>query len=169
MKFSKLCLPIALSALFTVAPVADAQRTSAGPFTGNWKGTLTMGTILDVQPEDLERLSKPVELEIRIENRGGAELYFTFEEDEWEFTNQRGFRITPIADPNGGSVQNGVIEARIPGNVGWTSGITLNMALINETTILLSWSRLTVRNNFLYDGLDEFGFAGVATLNKIAD
>ena len=169
MKLSKLSLPIGLSALLMLAPGADAQRTSAGPFTGNWKGTLTMGTIIDVQPVDLERLSKPVELEIRIENRGGAELYFTFEEDEWEFTNQRGFRITPIADPNTGAIQNGVIEARIPGNVGWISGITLNMAIIDETTMFLSWSRLTVRNNFLYDGLDEFGFAGVATLTKIAN
>lgn len=169
MKASKISLAIGLSALTILAPVADAQRTSAGPFSGNWKGTLTMGTILDVNPEDIERLSKPVELEIRIENRGGVELYFTFEEDEWEFTEQRGFRITPIADPNDGSIQNGVIEARIPGNVGWVSGITLNLAVINETTLFLSWSRLTVRNNFLYDGLDEFGFAGVTTLSRIAD
>ena len=168
MKLSKLCLPIGLSALLIVAPGADAQRTSAGPFTGNWKGTLTMGTIVDVQPDDFERLSKPVELEIRIENRGGVELYFTFEEDEWEFTTQRGFRITPIADPNDGSIQNGVIQARLSGNVGWFSGITLNMAIINETTLLVSWSRLTVRNNFLYDGLDEYGFAGIATFNKIS-
>ena len=128
-----------------------------------------MGTILDVNPEDIERLSKPVELEVRIEARGGAELEFTFEEDEWEFTTQRGFRITPIADPNNGTIQNGVIEARIPGNVGWNSGITLNLAVINETTLFLSWSRLTVRNNFLFDGLDEFGFAGTTTLTRVAD
>ncbi len=163
MKTSKLSLAIGLSALMMLAPVADAQRTSAGAFSGNWKGTLTMGTLLDIPPEHAERLSKPVELEIRIENRGGVELYFTFEEDEWEFTNQRGFRITPIGE------QNGVIEARIPGNVGWTSGITLNLAIQDEDTLFLSWSRLTVRSNFLYDGLDEFGFAGVATLDRIAD
>jgi hypothetical protein len=167
-KASKICLPIGLSALLILAPVADAQRTSAGPFAGNWKGTLTMGTIIDVEPADRERLSKPVDLEIRIEGRGGAELYFTFEENEWEFTNQRGFRITPIPGANG-VVQNGVIEARIPGNVGWTSGITLNLAVIDETTLFLSWSRLTVRDNFLYDGLDEFGFAGTATLTRISD
>jgi hypothetical protein len=162
-KASKISVAIGLSALMMLAPVADAQRTNAGAFSGNWKGTLTMDTILDVNPEDIERLSKPVELEIRVEARGGVELYFTFEEDEWEFTNQRGFRITPIGE------QNGVIEARIPGNVGWTSGITLNLTVIDPNTLFLSWSRLTVRNNFLYDGLDEFGFAGVTTLTKIGD
>lgn len=163
MKASKIALTTGLAGLLMLAPIADAQRTSAGAFTGNWKGTLTMDTIVDVNPEDIERLSKPVELEIRVENRGGVELYFTFEEDEWEFTNQRGFRITPIGE------QNGVIEARIPGNVGWISGITLNLTIQDPNTLFLSWSRLTVRNNFLYDGLDEFGFAGVATLTKIAD
>jgi len=154
---------LGLATLMMLAPVADAQRSSAGAFAGNWKGTLTMDTILDVPPDALERLSKPVELEVRIEARQGAELYFTFEEDEWEFTNQRGFRLTPIGE------KNGVIEARIPGNVDWFSSITLNMTLLSENELLVSWSRLTTRNRFLYDGLDEYGFAGVATLTRIAD
>jgi hypothetical protein len=146
-----------------LAPIADAQRVDVGGFLGNWKGTLTMDVIHDVPPEELERLSKPVELEIRIFRQGGAELYFTFEENEWEFSEQRNFRITPI----GG--QNGVIPARLPGNIGWISSVTLNLALQGEDALFVSWARLTIRDQLLYDGLDEFGFSGVAVLNRIDD
>jgi hypothetical protein len=145
----------------TLAPVADAQRVDVGGFLGNWKGTLTMDVIHDIAPEQLERLSKPVELEIRIFRQGGAELYFTFEENEWEFSTRTGFRITPIG------AQNGVIPARLPGNNGWISSVSLNLALQGEDALFLSWQRLTIRNELLYDGLDEFGFAGVAVLNRI--
>jgi hypothetical protein len=154
---------VGLSALLTFAPIADAQRDSIGAFEGNWKGTLTMDVMVDVPPEHLERLSKPVELEIRIFNRGGAELYFTFEEDEWEFSQQRNFRITPIGE------QNGVIIARLPGNVGWNSSVSLNLTLQGEDSLFLSWSRLTVRDQLLNDGLDEYGFSGTATLNRAAE
>jgi hypothetical protein len=54
----------------------------------------------------------------------------------------------------------------MPGNVGWMSAITFNMAVQSEDSLLLSWGRQTVRDRFLYDGLDEFGFAGVAILNR---
>lgn len=163
MKASKISMAIGIGTFMLMAPLADAQRSSAGAFAGNWKGTLTMGTILDVPPEHLERLSKPVELEVRIESRQGAEIVFTSDEDEWKFTEYRNFRLTPIGE------RNGVIEARIPGNVGWFSSITLNMTVQGDGQLLLSWSRLTTRDNFLYDGLDEYGFAGVATLTRIAD
>jgi len=172
---SKATFTIGLSALLLLAPSADAQRTSAGAFRGNWKGTLTMDTIVDVPPDQLERMSKTVDLEIRVENRGGAELYFTFEEEEWEFTDhieegennqtdgQRGFRLTPIGD------SNAVIEARVEGNNDWISSITLNLTLLSPDSVLLSWSRLTVRDQWQNNGFDEFGMAGVATLNRIAD
>lgn len=78
MNVSKIRYAVGLSALLTFAPIADAQRESVGGFEGNWKGSLTMDVIVDVPPEHLERLSKPVELEIRVFNRGGVELYFTF-------------------------------------------------------------------------------------------
>jgi hypothetical protein len=158
---SKIRYAVGLSALLTFAPIADAQRESVGGFEGNWKGSLTMDVIVDVPPEHLERLSKPVELEIRVFNRGGVELYFTFEEDEWEFSTQRGFRITPIGE------QNGVVIARLPGNLGWISSMSLNLALQGEDAVFLSWSRLTVRDQRLNDGLDEYGFSGTATLTRV--
>jgi hypothetical protein len=159
---SKLRIAIGLTGLLALTPLANAQRVDVGGFEGIWKGTLTMDAIYDVPAEHVERLSKPVELEIRIFARGGAELYFTFEENEWEFSQQRDFRITPL--PGG---QNGVIAARIPGNVGWMSSISLNMALQGEDALLLSWSRLTVRDQLTFDGLDEMGFSGVAVLNRV--
>lgn len=172
---AKAGLALGLSSLLLLAPAADAQRTSTGAFSGNWKGTLTIDTIVDVPPDQLARMSKPVDLEIRIENRGGAELYFTFEEEEWEFTEQigspptdrldgqRGFRLTPIGD------QNGVIEARVRGNNDWLTSITLNLTLLSPDSLLLSWSTFTVRNKFQFNGMDEFGMAGVATLTRIGD
>jgi hypothetical protein len=172
---SKAICTIGLSALLLLAPAADAQRASAGAFGGNWKGTLTMDAIVDVPADQLARMSKPVELEIRVENRGGAEIYFTFEEEEWEFTDQieerednqtdgqRGFRLTPIGD------QNAVIEARVVGNNDWISSITLNLTLLNPETLLVSWSRFTVRDQWQNNGFDEFGMAGVATLARIGD
>lgn len=160
MKTSNIRIALGLSTLLFLAPVADAQRTDAGDFEGVWKGTLTMGVVVDVPPEHLERLSKPVDVEIRIFNRGGAEIYFTFEENEWEFSQQRDFRITPIG------TQNGVIPARLPGNNGWVTALSLNLAIKSENELFLSWSRLTVRDQLTYDGLDEIGFAGTAVLTR---
>lgn len=168
MKASNACFAIGVSALLAMAPVADAQRVDVGGFEGVWKGTLTMGAIYDVTPEHIERLSKPVELEIRIFARGGAELYFTFEEDEWEFSEQRNFRMTPIAEESG-TVNNGVIDARLPGNLGWTSAMTFNLALQSADSLYVNWTRLTVRDQLLYDGLDEMGFAGTAVLTRQGD
>ena len=160
MNTTKISIAIGLSALLALAPVADAQRINAGPFQGTWKGTLTMDTIIDVLPEDLERLGKTVELELRITARAQVEIYFTSPEDEWEFQGARGFILTRVGE------QNGVIDARMQGNLGWFSAITLNMAVQSEDALLLSWGRLTTRDRFLYDGLDEYGFAGVAILNR---
>ena len=162
-KSSNIRIALGLSALLILAPVADAQRVDVGGFEGNWKGTLTMDVIVDVPPEHIARLSKPVELEIRIFNRGGAELYFTFEENEWEFSQQRDFRITPIG------AQNGVIPARLPGNNGWISAMSFNLTLKSENELFLSWSRLTVRDQLQFDGLDELGFSGTAVLTKLED
>lgn len=164
MKNTKRSSLICLLGLVALIPVADAQRTSAGPFTGNWKGTLTMDTIFDVPPEHIERLSKPVELEIRLFGRGQAELYFASPEDEWDFHEQRGFRITPISVTD--VVENGVVEARIPGNLNWMSSFSFNLALRGENEILVSWSRLTIRDTLLNNGMDEFGFAGVAIFTR---
>jgi hypothetical protein len=165
---SKFQFAFGLAALLMLAPAAEAQRVDVGEFAGIWKGTLTMDVMYDVPPEHAERLKKPVEIEVRIFARGGAELYFTFEENEWEFSVQRDFRITPIPDQSG-TVRNGVIPARLPGNNGWISSMTLNLTLQSENELLLSWSRLTVRDNLLYDGLDELGFGGIAVLSRAAD
>ena len=160
MKASNFAIAIGVSALITLAPVADAQRTSAGAFEGTWKGTLTMDVLYDIPEQHIARLSKPVQLELRIFARGPAEIYFTFDEKEWEFSEQRNFRITPIGE------QNGVIPARLPGNTGWITTMAFNLALQGEDALFLSWSRFTVRDQLLFDGLDELGFAGTAVLTR---
>lgn len=156
-------MAIGCLALLTLAPIADAQRNSSGGFQGNWKASLTMDTIFDVPPEHLDRLSKPVDLELRITARNQVEIYFTSPEDEWKFETARGFILTKI--PAGD--QNAVIDARMNGNIGWYSAVTFNLALKGENALLLSWARQTVRDTLLNDGLDEYGFSGVATLNRI--
>ena len=143
-----------------LSPVADAQRTSAGKFEGVWKGTLNMDVIYDVPEAAVQRLSKPVGLELRIFSRGSAEIYFTFEENEWEMQEQRNFRITPINE------NSAVIEARIRGNIGWVNSFAFNLARNGDDALTLSWSRLTVRDNLNYDGLDEMGFFGVTELTR---
>ena len=156
----KLSSLICLSGLVALIPVADAQRNSAGAFAGNWHGTLTMDTIFDVPPEHIERLSKPVELEIRLFGRGQADLIFRSPDDEWDFHEQRNFRITLVGE------ENGVIEARIPGNLSWMSSFSFNLALRGENEILVAWSRLTIRDQLLLNGMDEYGFSGVAIFSR---
>jgi len=152
-----------LLGIVAIVPIAGAQRVAVGDFEGNWRGTLTMNVVYDVPDAHLERLSKPVQLEIRIFNRGGAELYYTgFEEDEWEFQTQRGFRITMIG------TEHGIIEARIPGLLGWTNSMTFNLTKQGDGTLFLAWTRLTIRSDLLFDGLDEMAFAGTARLTRAA-
>lgn len=165
MKLTKIRGLIGLLGIAMLIPVADAQRTTAGLFEGIWKGTLTMDVIYDVPQEHLERLSKPVQLEIRMLSRGQAELVFTSPENEWDFREYRNFRVTPIGQDQA-TAENGVIVARIPGNLDWTNSISINMAKQGPDQILVSWARLTTRNEMLYNGMDEFGFSGVAIFDR---
>ena len=159
-KITKVGSLIGLLSLAALAPVADAQRNQGGNFAGTWKGMLTMDTVFDVPAEEVERLSKPVQVEIRIFGRGQAEVQFSSSDDEWDFREYRGFRITLVGD------ENGVIEARIPGNQNWMNSFSFNLTLKNQSELLVSWSRLTIRDQLLYNGLDEFAFSGVAVLAK---
>ena len=151
---------IGLVSLIALTPVADAQRNQGGDFAGTWKGMLTMDTVYDVPADQVDRLSKPVALELRIFGRGQAELQFSSSEDEWDFREYRGFRITLVGE------ENGVIEARIAGNQDWMNSLSFNVTLKSQNELLVSWSRLTIRDQLLYNGLDEFAFSGVAVLAK---
>lgn len=164
MNRSKLHTLGGLVVLLALAPVADAQRTDAADFTGTWRGTLDMHVIYDIPEGAVERLSKPIELEMRIFGRGAVELYFSFEENEWEFTEQRGFRITPISA--GGDAVNAVIDARIGGNLNWANSFAFNMALQGEDEMLVAWSRLVTRNELFNNGLDSMGFAGTMVMTR---
>ena len=156
---------VALLCLAGLTQTADAQRNSGGDFEGVWRGTLTMDLMYEVPEEERERLSQPVELELRVFSRGGAELYFTSDEVEWEFSQQRDFRVTLVGD------RNAVIVARIPSVLNWATGMALNLAFADSGTdrVYLSWSRLSVRNTYEYDGLDEMAFSGVAELVRVDD
>jgi hypothetical protein len=157
------CAAVALLGLFGLTQTADAQRQTGGDFEGVWKGTLTMDVLYEIPPDHIERMSKPVELEIRIFSRGGAELYFTSDEVEWEFSQQRDFRITLVGD------NNGVIVARLPSVLTWQTGMALNMTFMDasQDKVLLSWSRLSVRNQYDFDGFDEMAFSGVAEFTRV--
>jgi hypothetical protein len=153
--------------LIAIVPVADAQRRSsqrdAGQFEGNWKGTLTMDVVYDVPAEQVERLSQPVELEIRIFGRGNAELYFTGD-TEWQFREQRDFRITPVGE------DNAVLLARISNTAGrWRTSFAFSFAKQGEDELLVNWSRMTIRNQVENDGLDNLAFAGTAVFQRIDD
>lgn len=153
---------ICLVGLIALVPAADAQRRSGGVFAGNWKGTLNMDLLYDVPAELVERLSNPVDLELRVFGRGNAELYFTSKDDVWNFTEQRDFRITLIGD------NNAVIVARIPTeDRSWQNSFAFNLTKQGDDAVLLSWSRMTVRNRIENDGLDELAFAGTAQLQRI--
>jgi hypothetical protein len=155
-------LAVGLLCLFGLTQTASAQRNSGGDFEGVWKGTLTMDFMYEIPAEHIDRLSKPVELELRVFSRGGAELYFSSDESEWEFTEQRNFRLTLVQD------NNGVIVARLPSVLVWQTGMALNLTFkdASKDTVLLSWSRLSVRNQYEFDGLDEIAFSGVAELTR---
>lgn len=180
MKTSKFRLIISLLCLVLIVPVADAQRRgsgrAAGDFEGNWQGTLTIDVMYDVPAEHAERLSKPVELELRIFGRGNAEIYFTGEEDEWDFRDQRGiprpgernriddFRITLIGE------DNAVMLARPRSTAGrFRNSFAFSFAKQSEDELLVNWSRMTIRNEVENDGLDHIAFGGTAIFNRIDD
>jgi len=154
---------IGLLCVAGLAQVAYAQRNTGGDFEGVWKGTLTMDMVYDVPETDIERLSKPVELELRVFSRGGAELYFTSDENEWEFAQQRDFRATLVGD------NNAVIVASLPSVLTWLTGMSLNMTFADDSKdkLILSWARQSFRNTYEFDGLDEFAMSGVAELTRV--
>jgi hypothetical protein len=156
------CAAAGLLGLVGLTQTADAQRQTGGDFEGVWKGTLTMDVLYEVPAEHVERMSKPVDIEIHVFSRGGAELYFYSSETEWEFSEQRDFRITLVGD------NNGVIVARLPSVLTWQTGMSLNLSFTDasQDKVLLSWSRLSVRNQYEFDGFDEMAFSGVAELTR---
>lgn len=164
---SRMRLLTCLVCLVVLMPVADAQRRSsqrdAGQFEGTWRGSLTMDVLFDVPAEQVERLSQPVELEIRIFGRGNAELYF-FGDTEWDFREQRDFRITPVGE------DNAVLLARISNTAGrWRSSFAFSFAKQGPDQLLVNWSRMTIRNQVENDGLDHIAFAGVAVFDRTDD
>jgi hypothetical protein len=158
---------LGLFCLLGLTQTASAQRQDGGDFEGVWKGTLTMDFLYEVPEGDIERLSRPVDLELRVFGRGGAELYFLSETDvnEWEFSQQRDFRITLVGE------NNGVIVARLPSVLNWQTGMSINLSFVDgsKDTVLMSWSRISVRNQYEFDGLDEFALSGVTQLQRVDD
>lgn len=166
-----------LLCLAVMVPIADAQRRgsqrAAGDFEGTWRGMLTMDVLYDVPAEHLDRLSQPVELELRIFGRGNVEIYFFGEEAEWDFRDQRGvrrgndmidFRITLIGD------DNAVMLARPGNSVGrFRNAFAFSFAKQSEDELLVNWSRMTIRNQVENDGLDHIAFAGTAVFERIDD
>jgi hypothetical protein len=157
---SKFRLLAGILALTALAPVADAQR--ARDFAGSWKGTLDMNVLYGIPEEHAARLSKPVEIELRLFNNGNAEVYFAAEEDEWVFTSQRvdQGKVTPV------SASNAVLLARLPSARKWQNNFAFNMLKIDDETMIVSWSRLSTRDELEYDGLDSMGMAGVVELKN---
>lgn len=147
-------------ALVALVPVANAQ--SARDFAGNWKATLNMDVLYGVPEDQVARLSKPVQIELRFLRNGNAEVYFQAEEQEWIFTAQRGgdWKVTPV------SATNAILLVRIPSARKWQNNFAFNMAKIDDDTMLLSWSRLSTRDELEYDGLDSMGMSGVVELKN---
>jgi hypothetical protein len=146
-----------LAALLCIAPDSDAQRRGSEDFRGNWKGTLSPDLIFGAPEDHRERLSQPVEFELRVFNRGAIELFFTSEEDEWEFAG-RDMQLTQVGD-------NGVILGRLSGtSEGSQSAFSFNLTRIDEDTLLVNWSKLSTRVPLRFDGLDELALAGTDEL-----
>lgn len=145
---------IAALGLVTVASVSDAQRRDQ--FRGTWSGTLAPDVLFGVPEDDVERLSKPVPLELRVFNRGRVELFFTSREDEWVFDG-RELQLTEIG-------ANGVILGRLLGKDGSQNAFSLNLTKVDDQTVLVNWSKISTRARLRFDGLDELAFAGTDRL-----
>lgn len=145
---------IAAWCLASVVSVSDAQRREQ--FRGTWTGTLAPDALFGVPEGHVERLSKPVPLELRVFNRGRVELFFTSSENEWVFDG-RELQLTEIG-------ANGVILGRLRGKDGSQNGFSLNLTKIDDQTLMVNWSKISTRETLRFDGLDELAFAGTDRL-----
>lgn len=150
-----------LAVLVLATSVAMAQRSN-NLFRGTWSGTFTPEILLGVPDEDIERMSEPFRFELRVFNRGRAELYFFSEEEEWDFRS-RNAQITEVG-------VNGIILTRLEGSADNSqNSISLNFTKTNDTTMLMDWSLITTRDNLRFDGLDEMAVAGATELTLTDD
>jgi hypothetical protein len=155
-----LSLVVVSAGLAGMATASWAQR-SQNLFRGFWKGTLSPDVIVGVPEEDVERLKRPFDFELRVFNRGRVEVYFLANEEEWEFTG-REFQLTEIG-------ANGVINGRLTGSGDASqNGFSFNLTKIDDETLLLDWTMLSTQTNLRFDGFDEIGFAGTDIL-KLSD
>lgn len=143
--------------LVAVASVATAQRRDQ--FRGYWSGTLAADVLLGVPEAHVARLSRPVPFELRVFNRGRVELFFTSADDEWVF-NGRELQITEIG-------ANGVILGRLTGKDGSQNAFSLNLTKIDDTTLMVNWSKISTRAVLQFDGRDELAFAGTDELRLV--
>jgi hypothetical protein len=146
--------------LLGVASVSTAQRSNQ--FRGFWSGTLAPDVLFGVPDAHTERLSQPIDFELRVFTRGRAEVYFTSRSVEWEFTG-REFLLTDIG-PNGvmlGRLVRGTDDAQ--------SSFSFNLTKIDDETLLLNWSMISIRSVQRHDGLDEIALAGADELRLTDD
>jgi hypothetical protein len=142
--------------MMSVASVSSAQRNNQ--FRGFWSGTLSPDMLFGVPEAHVERLSTPVRFELRIFNRGRAELNFlSTNEDEWNFDGKE-LLLTEIGE-------NGVILGRFKANADNSqNGFSLNLTKIDDQTLLVAWSKISTRATLRFDGLDQIAFAGTDEL-----
>lgn len=147
--------------LLVTASVAAAQRTG-NLFRGIWQGTLTPNIMLGVPEEHAERLSQPVQFELRVFNRGRAEIIFISDNDEWEVTG-RDVQVQEMGS-------NGMIFTRMPGATDDSqNAFQFNLTKLDDETLLVDWSKISTRSNLRFDGLDELAFAGTDELRLVDD
>jgi len=138
--------------LLGMVSVSMAQR-SGNLFRGFWSGMISPDIIVGVPDADIERLSKPFEVELRIFNGGRSEVVFLSDDEEWEFTG-RNFNLTEIGE-------NGVILGRLIGSGDDSqNAFSFNLTKIDDETLLVDWTMLSTQSNLRFDGFDEIGFAG---------
>ena len=145
-----------------LASVSLAQQRSQNLFRGNWKGTLSPDIVVGVPEGHRERLSQPVDFELRVFNRGRAELYFSSDEVEWVFVRsgegQLEMQVTEIG-------ANGTILGRLTGTADDSrNAFSFNLTKVDDETLLVNWTMLSIQSVLRFDGLDEFGFAGTDLL-----